>query len=62
MIVRLVRHPTTGNLAPGYYVLSDTKYFSKKLRRMRRRNLGGPYSLLKAKKRLREVEAFKHML
>lgn len=50
MIVKLFRHPKTKLIAPGYYVFSRNG-----------RNMGGPYSLLKAKQRVKEVEMFKHI-
>jgi len=62
MIMRLRHHPTTGKLAPGYYVLSESKHYNKRIKRYVRKNLGGPYrALAVAKIRLRQVEAFKHM-
>ncbi len=40
----------------GWYVVSE-----KKDKKGNRKNLGGPYSREKAKKRLQEIEMFKHM-
>lgn len=55
-------NPVTREKKPGYYVLSESKRYSKKRGRWTRRNLGGPYTSRKqAEVRLRQVEAFKHL-
>jgi hypothetical protein len=52
MIYFLQKHPTTGELQPGFYVLSGNT----------KNNMGGPYfSMAHARKRMRQVEATKSM-
>ena len=62
MIRKLSHNPVTGIRAPGFYVLSDRKKYNKSRKKWLYRNLGRYDTIEKAQERLKQIEAFKHML